>query len=284
MPSKRALPDLSPEQVIQLQDSLLENADRVLTAALKVLDLGSVGLARSLAILGMEESAKAIAIHQRRVDIAYAPDGEAFVNNRLNGLWASHVKKLQLVHDFLVDELYWFGTGPPDRDETAGYLGAIERWTAEHNTLKQRGFYVDVSDAGDALTPQDVADEESLSDVIRHVHQIGWQLRLGEHIEAKGQAERARDIPPATEAQLAGTREMFAGLDGEVLEAVVASHREGRKGQKLHNDGYRLHVPEPGSNPFANMGKPGYEAETRELISLSERLDSEAEEHGAEPD
>lgn len=50
--------------------ALLANADRLLTHALGVLELGDVGLARSLAILGMEDSAKAIAIHERRVVIA----------------------------------------------------------------------------------------------------------------------------------------------------------------------------------------------------------------------
>lgn len=47
------LPNLSPTQVVELQDALLANADRLLTSALAVLDLGNVGLARSLAILAM---------------------------------------------------------------------------------------------------------------------------------------------------------------------------------------------------------------------------------------
>ena len=41
-------------------------------------------------------------------------------------------------------------------------------------------------------------------------------------------------------------------------------------GPPLNNDAYRLRLPEPGSNPFANLGKPGYEAETRELLRLAE--------------
>lgn len=279
MTPRRGLPELTPEQVVQLQDSLLENADRLLVAALNVLELGNGGLARSLAILGMEESGKAIAIHQRRVAIAYAPEGERFVTDELNKLWASHQKKLRLVHDFLLDEPYWFGTGPPDRDQTAAYLGTIERWTEQHNTVKQRGFYVDVTDDGDALTPKAASDDGSVSDVISHVHQIGWQLRLGEHIEAKGQAQAARDIPPATEAELARAREMFADVDDdEVRESILEGHRKGLKGRPLNNEAYRLHLPEPGSNPFANMGKPGYEAETRELLLLEERLDREDEE------
>jgi AbiV family abortive infection protein len=52
-----------------LQDALLANAHSLLTSALAVLDLGNVALARSLAILGLEESGKAIAVHNRRVEM-----------------------------------------------------------------------------------------------------------------------------------------------------------------------------------------------------------------------
>ena len=110
----RRLPDLSPNQVVEVQNALLATADRLLTAALAVLDLGNVGLARSLAILGMEESGKAIAVHQRRVEMAYAPEGEPFMNEGLSELWASHQTKLELVHGFLVAKQYWFGAAPPD--------------------------------------------------------------------------------------------------------------------------------------------------------------------------
>jgi len=45
------------------------------------------------------------------------------------------------------------------------------------------------------LAPTDVADEEALRDVIAHVHQIGWQLRLGEHIEGQRHDEKEHGIP-----------------------------------------------------------------------------------------
>jgi AbiV family abortive infection protein len=86
----RQLPDLTGPQVVELQDALLFNADRLLTAALAVLEADNVALSRSLVILALEESGKAIALHQRRVQIAHAPEGEPFVNDRLNELWANH--------------------------------------------------------------------------------------------------------------------------------------------------------------------------------------------------
>lgn len=275
----RELPDLSPEQVIALQDALLSNADKLLTAALTVLeDVGNIGLARSLAILGMEESGKAIAIHQRRVAIAFAPEGEPFVNDALSNLWAHHQSKLELVYQFLVDEDYWFDTQPPDRNANQAYLGTIKRWTRRHDNLKKRGFYVELDKVGNALTPDGVADEESLADVIRHVHQIGWQLRLGEHIEAQGQEEMALDVPPASEEDIERMRETLSGvLDADQVKTMLNRMRQGTTGQQVNNDDYRLKLPGPGSKPFAKLGMPGYEAETRELQRLADELDREAQ-------
>ena len=265
----RKLPNLSPTRVVELQDALLANADRLLTSALAVLDLGNVGLARSLAILAMEESGKAIAIHERRVEMAYAPEGEPFVNARLENLWASHQEKLELVHSFLAEERYWFGAEPADPERNLAYLGTIKRWTRRHDKLKQRGFYIDLDRAGGVLEPTGVSDAESLVDVISHVHQIGWQLRLGEHIEAKQQAEEARGVPPITEDEIEERRRLYSGIPGLAFdEEFYDSMRQGREGRKLNNEGYRLHLPEPGSNPFENLGKPGYEAQTRELMPL----------------
>lgn len=74
----RELPDLTPAQVVQLQDALLANADALLISALAILEIKHVALARSLAILGMEESGNAIAVHERRVRMADLPEGTAF--------------------------------------------------------------------------------------------------------------------------------------------------------------------------------------------------------------
>jgi hypothetical protein len=153
------------------------------------------------------------------------------------------------------------------------WLGAIDRWAGKHNSFKQRGFYVDVDEDDGILTPNSVVDENSLRQVIGHVHQIGWQLRLGEHIVAKQQAEMAEPVRPASEDRIEQARSRYSsvpGIDATVVEEILGSLRAGKEGTRLNNDAYRLRLPEPGSNPFANMGKPGYEAETRELLRLAE--------------
>jgi hypothetical protein len=170
------------------------------------------------------------------------------------------------------EERYWFGTEPADPEANLAYLGTIRAWARRHNKLKQRGLYVDIDEVGGVLAPTDVADRESLLDVLSHVHQIGWQLRLGEHIEATRQAEEAREVQPRSEAQIEEMREMFSGLP-EPDEAFYESLRQGWQGRRLNNEGYRLHLPDTGSNPFENLGKPGHEAASRELMRLCEELD-----------
>ncbi|MEO6115765.1 MAG: hypothetical protein ABIP57_04580 [Jatrophihabitantaceae bacterium] len=121
------------------------------------------------------------------------------------------------------------------------------------------------------MAPATIDDEPSLHDVIEHVHQIGWQLRLGEHVEAKSQAESAATILPASEADIEQARQLYAdaGVDEETIDDLLASQRAGRPGHVLNNDAYRLHLPAAGADPFANVGRPGHEAETRELLRLA---------------
>ena len=274
MARRDALPPLTPKQVVELLDELLANADRLLTAALDMVEKGNLGLARSLAILGLEESGKAIAIHQRRRDIAFEEEGAPFVDDRLQQLWANHQNKLTLAYDFLVREEYWFGAGPSDPEQNRRWLGEVEAWTREHNLLKQRGFYVDVDADQGILDPESAADESSLREVIRHVHQIGWQLRLGEHIEAKSQEQFVRAVPPASEEEIARFRGLISKIEGLATDAdrLCDDLRAGKPAGVLNNDEYRLRLPEPGGNPFANLGRRGNEAESRELFWLAEEL------------
>ncbi|MGY1961836.1 AbiV family abortive infection protein [Nocardia gipuzkoensis] len=257
--------------MVQVQDALLQNADNLLNSAIAVLELGNAGLARSLAILALEESGKAIAIRQRRVEMAYEPEGTPFVNQPLRQLWGRHEEKLRRVHRFLVQEDYWFDVAPPDPDANLAILGTIEEWSKNQNVVKQKGFYVDVEE-GVIVSPSDEVDEQGLRDIIGRVHQIGWQLRLGEHIEAKRQAECAESTPPASPENIEAIRKLLMnamgndGFDETTLDVL----RHGGPGMTLNNEAYRLHLPSPGSDPFESMGKPGYEAQTRELLRLGE--------------
>jgi hypothetical protein len=118
---------------------------------------------------------------------------------------------------------------------------------------------VDIDEVGGVLAPTDVAARESLLDVISHVHQIGWQLRLGEHIEATRQAEEAREVQPRSEAQIEEMREMFSGIP-EPDEAFYESLRQGWQGRRLKQRGL--------STPLAGYGPGG---PTRGNVPLSRR-------------
>jgi len=270
----RRLPDLTPTQVVRLQDALLANADTLLKSALAVLDLGHVALAQSLAILGLEESGKAIAVHSRRVSMGYLPSGETFRCEQIDFLWASHERKLESVYRFLVDEPYWFGVEPADPEENAGYLGTIKAWSRRYDRTKQRGFYVDLDKTGELMAPSGVADEDALREVVARVHQIGWQLRLGEHIEGKRQDEQEAGIPAMDEDDLDW---LDAVANDETTEQFLAelaqSMNEGVSGGPLPNAKYRFNQPGADRSPFCNLGKPGYEAETREIMRLAKRVD-----------
>lgn len=234
--TNKSLPELSPSQVVRLQDALLANADALLTSALKVLDLGYLALARSLAILGLEESGKAIAIHDRRIAMAFAEEGVGFTTKHLSQLWRSHTLKLDAVYDFLVEERYWFDVESPDPNVNTAALGAVQGWARRHNDDKQRGFYVDVRPDGEAHGPEDVdVDAASLREIIDRIHQIGWQLRLGEHIEWRGQQD---------------------------LAAVVDGHSD-TEGLRPRNVAYGF-VPDGAEQ----LGQTGYEAMTREVEAL----------------
>lgn len=261
---------------------MLANADTLLTSALAVLDLGHVALARSVAILGLEESGKAIAVHDRRVKMSYVADGESFRCDELDELWGSHEKKLEAVHHFLVEERYWFGVEPSDPDESAAYLGTIRAWARRHDRSKQRGFYVDLGKTGEVMAPADISDEAALREVIARVHQIGWQLRLGEHIEGKRQDEKEAGLLPLNDDDLAWLAidedEHADEVTREVRADLHRSMKEGIPGESLPNEAYRFNPPGADRNPFRNAGKPGYEAETRELMRLADEIRQEDDE------
>jgi AbiV family abortive infection protein len=168
--------------------------------------------------------------------MAFAEEGAGFTTEHLRQLWRSHTMKLNAVYDFLVEERYWFDVEPPDPSVNAAALGAVQGWARRHNADKQRGFYVDVRPDGEAHGPETVdVDATSLREIVNRIHQIGWQLRLGEHIEWRGQ---------------------------QSLAAVDDRHSDA-EGLRPRNVAYGFTPDGAG-----RLGQTGYEAMTREVEAL----------------
>lgn len=282
----RALPNLSPDRVIELMDALLANAARLLRASVAVYETGDFALAHSLAVLAIEESGKAIAVHERRIAMVRLPQGEPFRCNDLDELWANHDRKLQKVYDFLVREDYWFDTEPSDPDANARLLGSMRAWSRRQNRAKLHGLYVDIGKTGDLLEPATDKDDGDFADVIARVHQIGWQIRLGEHIEGKAQDQREAGVAPSRKSSLAfhraANRESVDEQVRETLREIAAWALEGTPGEELNNAEYRFNPPGADRSPFRNVGNRGYEAETLELAALANALrtpDTSASQH-----
>lgn len=54
--------------------------------------------------------------------------------------------------------------------------------------------------------------------------------------------------------------------------------KQGVPGKPLPNVAYRFNPPGADRSPFCNVGKPGYEAETRELMRLAQEFDEQGSE------
>ena len=278
MPKEPLPAFLSPHAVVALTDALLANADSLLTMASDALTAGKSGLARSLAILGLEESGKAIALHNRRIRMAYGLDGEPFVDEELQRLWSDHGLKLRAVHRFLREEKYWFGTEPPVEID-AFVLDEIDTWAHEKNRHKQAGFYVDLDPVTAEISrPSDFQDGEGVAQVLDAVHQIGWQLRLGEHIEARKLEDEMRAMAPRSKAE-AQAEERIARLLPDQRANDVIENIHYRAVREIANIEYLHHLD---ANSFANVGKPGYEAEDKELWRLFMETHGGTEAQGGE--
>jgi AbiV family abortive infection protein len=177
---------LTNAQLEALYDELLENADQLCRDAEVLLETGSVARGRALVILALEESAKAIAIHESRAEAAMAGLSVPRLDAEFWREWRGHVPKLRRVKRFLIEERYWFGLPPKPHELLLGpldeYLGTLDRWAQAYQDAKLSAFYVDVDpDSGDVLqTP--VPDRAEVLAMIELVEQVGWQVRQGDHI------------------------------------------------------------------------------------------------------
>ena len=191
---------LTFEQTEALYDAALSNAYRLCVDALLLLDAGSTGRARALSVLGLEEAGKAVLIQEAKIASFRRGERDPVLDEEFWHAWNHHHPKLRAVRRFVLDEHYWFGDGPPDTHELL--LGPIEEYTADldrfaqnGNASKLAGLYVDVDrSTGKPLTPNQV-DADAIRPTIAVCHQIGWQIRLGDHIEFIA-SQRGRDIDP----------------------------------------------------------------------------------------
>lgn len=73
-------------------------------------------------------------------------------------------------------------------------------------------------------------------------------------------------------------RNLMKGVNAGLADDMAESMRQGTKGEKLNNAAYAFVLPE---NPFETIGRPGYEAQDRELWTLLDE-DSDVEEDDSE--
>lgn len=88
-------------------------------------------------------------------------------------------------------------------------------------------------------------------------------------------------MPPASSRVVDSIIKAYDEVGSDALWETREELREhlsaGVPGVPLKNAAYRFNVPGADANPFRNVGKPGYEAETRELLALEAELDRQAE-------
>lgn len=184
---------LTNAQLEALYDELLENADQLCRDAEVLLEAESVERARALVILALEESAKAIAIHESRAEAAMTGSSVPSLDRAFWREWRAHVPKLRRVKAFLIEERYWFGLPPKPNELLQGpldqYLETLSRWAHAYQDAKLSAFYVDVDpDSGDVLQAP-VPDRSEVLAMIELVEQVGWQVRQGDHIVWRGHEE-----------------------------------------------------------------------------------------------
>src|SRR5262245_32845174 len=91
---------------------------------------------------------------------------------------------------------------------------------------------------------------------IAQVHQIGWQLRLGEHIEGKRQDEQEAGALGLGDEALDWLDDVEETEDtGPFIADLKRSLRSGTPGEALPNAAYRFNPPGADREPFRNLGK-----------------------------
>jgi len=176
-------------EVEALYDETLSNAFYLTQDANLLLEDGSVGRAHALAVLALEECGKAILIQNAKIASHARNLTDPELDDTFWREWRTHQPKLRAVREFLLKNKYWFDFQPPEPDELLlgsvdDYLADLDRFAKEGDTSKQRGLYVGIDKAtGRPESPLDETNRAEVVELLRTAQQIGWQIRLGDHIE-----------------------------------------------------------------------------------------------------
>lgn len=224
---------LSFLQIENLYDDVLANAFDLSQDARLLLKANSIGHARALAILALEECGKAIMIHQAKIVSFHNGDTDPILDEFFWKDWRTHQPKLRAVHDFITREEYWFESQPPPINElllgdVSDYLVELDHWAAEGDSSKLRGLYVDIDHGtGKTISPAGDSGADEVEELLAIAHQVGWQIRLGDHIQFVA-AVRHDDIIDAGNlysayadgGALAGSRSNGRGWEAQHLELM----------------------------------------------------------------
>ncbi len=220
-------------QVEDLYDEVLGNAFDLSKDARLLLDCGSIGHARALAVLAHEECGKAILIHHAKIASFQSGYKDPVLDDRFWKDWRTHQPKLRAVHEFIIREEYWFDVQPPPINEfllgdVSDYLTELDRWAAEGDSSKLRGLYVDVDQGtGNTFSPATDQGASEVVELLAIAHQIGWQIRLGDHIQFIAAARGDDTVDPnnlysayADGGVLARTRSNGRGWEAQGVELM----------------------------------------------------------------
>ena len=184
---------LPPKELLDaLARASVDNADRLLADAATLLAAGSAPSAHSLAVLALEEVGKAIICCGGFA----GSDNKVTTREQFDQEIANHSAKLTWARNF-VDVMAMLGPGDNFGMAASAeeYLDALKKQRKRDNVQKMRGFYVDLSNAGEVQLPTEItaADAEEMISLSR------WANRAARHLFIDGTGFRwtvPSDAPP----------------------------------------------------------------------------------------
>jgi AbiV family abortive infection protein len=191
---------LTFQQVEDLYSALLSNAWRLSREAEALAAVGANGRARALAIVALEECGKAIMIHKAKIISHDRGHPAPVLDDQFWRDWRNHQPKLREVRAFILNHEYWFAEGPPEpHDLVLGpvedYLADLDVFADQQSANRMSGLYVDVDKStGRPRKPYDEIGDD-VPELVAIADQVGWQLRLGDHIQFIAKAPDRSAIP-----------------------------------------------------------------------------------------